>query len=47
MTIPEEVLDGAVSNRVCLNGEPGEKSSQECDDQAPTAMFLVMMAAAS
>ena len=47
MTIPEEVLDGAVSNRFYLNGESGEGSSQECDDEAPTALFVVMMAAAS
>ena len=40
MTIPEEVLDGAVSNRFYQNGEPGEGSSQECADQAPTALFF-------
>jgi hypothetical protein len=32
---------------VYLNGEPGKGSSQECDDEAPTALFVVMMAAAS
>ena len=45
MTIPEEVLDGAVSNRFSRNGEPGEGSSQECDDEAPAALFFVMAAA--